>query len=145
MIRDMDIGDLGEILAIEETCFSADKWQAEDFTYRFSDPRFVNLVYECDGRVAGYIPAFAVLDEMCIDSVAASSSYRRMGIAKELIGRCIARKHPTKLFLEVRESNAPAIGLYTSIGFEKVGLRKNYYQQPVENAILMTYSIEKEG
>ena len=145
MIRDMDIGDLCDILSIEEKCFSADKWQAEDFTYRFSDPRFVNLVDEREGRVAGYITTFSVLDEMNIDSVAVDEDYRHQGIAKELIFKVIARKHPEKVYLEVRESNAPAIGLYTSLGFENVGLRKNYYQQPVENAILMTLSIHKEG
>ena len=85
MIRDMDIGDLCDILSIEEKCFSADKWQAEDFTYRLSDPRFVNLVDEREGRVAGYITTFSVLDEMNIDSVAVDEDYRHQGIAKELI------------------------------------------------------------
>ncbi len=145
MIRDMDIGDLDQIMAIEETCFSADKWQKEDFTYRFEDSRFVNLVDDRDGVVAGYITAFSVLDEMSIDSVAVNPEYRRQGIAKALIAKAAARKRPSALLLEVRESNAPAIALYSSLGFERVGLRKNYYQLPVENAILMTKSIEQEG
>ncbi len=145
MIRDMDIGDLDQIMVIEEICFSADKWQKEDFTYRFEDSRFVNLVDDRDGVVAGYITAFSVLDEMSIDSVAVNPEYRRQGIAKALIAKAAARKRPSALLLEVRESNAPAIALYSSLGFERVGLRKNYYQLPVENAILMTKSIEQEG
>lgn len=141
-IKVMTPEDVDKILELEKTCFTADAWMREDFEYRFDDDDFVNLVCECDGTFAGYITTCSVLDELNIDSVAVLPDFRRRGIAKALINEAVARKSPSVVFLEVRQSNEGAIALYESLGFEKVGLRKNYYQQPVENAILMTLSIE---
>ncbi len=143
MIRDMDRGDLDGIMAIEQTCFSADMWQREDFIYRFEDERFVNLVDERDGKVAGYITCFGVMDEMNIDSVAVAPEYRRQGIARGLIEKAIIRKKPRLLMLEVRVSNQPAIKLYEAFGFVGVAIRKDYYQLPTEDALLMTKVIEE--
>lgn len=141
-IRTMTNQDIDKILELEKTCFTADAWAKEDFEYRFDSDDFVNLVCECDGTFAGYITACSVLDELNIDSVAILPEFRRMGLARRLINETVSRKKPSSVFLEVRQSNLGAIALYESLGFEKVGLRKNYYQQPVENAILMTLSIE---
>lgn len=66
--------------------------------------------------------------------------YRRKGIAQLLMGKLweYAEEFAAFVTLEVRESNLPAISLYEKLGYERVGLRKNFYSSPVENAVLMT-------
>lgn len=140
IFRPMKPEDLGGIIEIEKTCFTADAWSEDDFIYRMnaSDWRFINLTLEDEGRVAAYITATVVADEMNIDSVAVAPEYRRKGYASALIDLAIKEAKAAVVMLEVRESNTAAISLYQSLGFEKVGLRKNYYERPVENAVLMT-------
>lgn len=140
IFRPMKPEDLGGIIEIEKTCFTADAWSEDDFIYRMnaSDWRFINLTLEDEGRVAAYITATVVADEMNIDSVAVAPEYRRKGYASALINLAIKQAKAAVVMLEVRESNTAAISLYQSLGFEKVGLRKNYYERPVENAVLMT-------
>ena len=140
IFRPMKPEDLGGIIEIEKTCFTADAWSEDDFIYRMnaSDWHFINLTLEDEGRVAAYITATIVADEMNIDSVAVAPEYRRKGYASALIDLAIKEAKAAVVMLEVRESNTAAISLYQSLGFEKVGLRKNYYERPVENAVLMT-------
>lgn len=140
IFRPMKPEDLGGIIEIEKTCFTADAWSEDDFIYRMnaSDWHFINLTLEDEGRVAAYITATVVADEMNIDSVAVAPDYRRKGYASALINLAIKEAKAAVVMLEVRESNTAAISLYQSLGFEKVGLRKNYYERPVENAVLMT-------
>ena len=140
IFRPMKPEDLGGIIEIEKTCFTADAWSEDDFIYRMnaSDWHFINLTLEDEGRVAAYITATVVADEMNIDSVAVAPDYRRKGYASALIDLAIKEVKAAVVMLEVRESNTAAISLYQSLGFEKVGLRKNYYERPVENAVLMT-------
>ena len=99
---------------------------------------------EQDGRTAGYVGCQTVLDEGYITNVAVSPDFRRQGIARALIAELTAKAGENKLAfvtLEVRESNAPAIALYTGAGFTPVGKRKNFYSNPTENAVLMTISL----
>lgn len=140
IFRPMKPEDLGGIIEIEKTCFTADAWSEDDFIYRMnaSDWHFINLTLEDEGRVAAYITATVVADEMNIDSVAVAPECRRKGYASALIDLAIKEAKAAVVMLEVRESNTAAISLYQSLGFEKVGLRKNYYERPVENAVLMT-------
>ena len=102
------------------------------------------LVAEQDGEVQGYVGCQTVLDEGYITNVAVSPDFRRQGIARALIAELTAKAGENKLAfvtLEVRESNAPAIALYTGAGFAPVGKRKNFYSNPTENAVLMTISL----
>ncbi len=140
----MNFDDLDGIVLIEKTCFTADAWSEEDFSFRLEEgaPRFINLVVDDCGEVVAYLTASYVAGEMDIDSVAVAESYRRKGLASELIKTAITISRPELVMLEVRESNPSAIALYESLGFKEVGLRRNYYEQPVENAILMTKCIE---
>ena len=94
------------------------------------------MVYERVIEIARY-----VLDEGYISNVAVSPEHRRKGIADRLIRELMTRAGQLELAfvtLEVRESNAPAAELYKKHGFVKVGQRKNYYDLPKEDAILMT-------
>lgn len=94
-----------------------------------------------DGRVTGYVSAQTVLDEGYINNIAVAASHRRRGIGRALLeelSREAVEKKLSFLTLEVRESNSGAIALYECTGYGKVGLRKNYYEKPRENAIIMT-------
>ena len=94
-----------------------------------------------DGTLLGYAGLLVVLDEGYITNVAVRPAYRRQGIASDLLGvfERFARGHQlTFLTLEVRASNAPAIALYEKYGFQRAGVRPNYYQSPREDAIIMT-------
>jgi len=100
-----------------------------------------NLVYVYDkGQVLGFIEAFKTLDEGEIYNIAVLNSHRRLGIGESLITFLIQefkKENIKKIFLEVRNSNIPAISLYEKMGFERVSTRKNYYQNPIEDAIIM--------
>ncbi|MBE6950327.1 MAG: ribosomal-protein-alanine N-acetyltransferase [Ruminococcaceae bacterium] len=91
-----------------------------------------------DGEtVVGYVGSQTVLGEADMMNIAVADSHRRRGIARLLVQELIARLDATMLTLEVRASNAPAIALYESLGFTQVGLRKNYYRKPKEDALIL--------
>ena len=89
-----------------------------------------------------------VMDEGYMGDLAVAAEYRRRGIGRALV-QALCREAQARqlafLTLEVRESNLPAIHLYESCGFETVGVRKNYYERPRENAVLMTVTLGEEA
>ena len=81
----------------------------------------------------------AVLDELEVTNVATMPDLRRRGVGRALVNALLGyarEENFRRVTLEVRESNAPAIALYESLGFTPCGLRKNFYTQPSENAII---------
>ena len=130
-----------EIEAIEKACFSV-PWTAESIRSQLKDGQHEFLgAFDENGKLLGYVGMMAVLDEGYIANVAVDPAYRRQGIADRLIARLCeiaAERKLSFLTLEVRASNAPAIALYQKHGFAPVGLRKGYYAQPREDALLMT-------
>ena len=115
----------------------------EEFTDRFCTvaAKFPWLVWEENGVVLGYAGLLVILDEGYITNVAVHPDFRRLGIASALLEafeRFGREKELSFLTLEVRNGNAPARGLYTKHGFEDVGRRRNYYEHPREDAIIMT-------
>lgn len=140
-IRDMLNEDIPQIEALEEKCFSL-PWSAEQLCSQLKDTQheFIAAV-DPEGRVLGYVGMMYVLDEGYISNVAVDPAHRRRGIADALIDRLCAlcTEHGLAFVsLEVRAGNAPAIALYEKRGFERVGLRKNYYERPREDALIMT-------
>ena len=95
------------------------------------------LVAVEDGVVAGYVGSQTVLQEADMMNIAVGEGFRRRGIARALVEELIRRLDAYQLTLEVRASNAPAIALYESLGFTQVGLRKNYYHKPKEDALIL--------
>ena len=95
------------------------------------------LVAMEDGVVAGYVGSQTVLQEADMMNIAVGEGFRRRGIARMLVEELIRRLDAYQLTLEVRASNAPAIALYESLGFAQVGLRKNYYHKPKEDALIL--------
>lgn len=141
VIYDASPGDIPEIEEIERQCFSM-PWTEAQLASQLRGDRHEFLTAKApDGTVCGYVGMMYVLDEGYISNVAVSPVCRRQGIADMLIGELLdraARLGLSFVTLEVRESNAPAIALYSKHGFKPVGMRKNYYEKPRENAILMT-------
>lgn len=133
--------DIPKIADIEQQCFSV-PWTEKQLISQLHDDQHEFLAAKTlDGELCGYVGMMYVLDEGYISNVAVSAEYRRQGIADALIGELLERAACLKLSfvtLEVRESNNAAIALYSKHGFNPVGLRKNYYEKPRENAILMT-------
>ena len=131
---------LDEVATIENDCFSH-PWSRRSLESELQNETSRFLVAVEDGRVIGYIGMSAVIDEGYLFNVAVDRQYRKKGVGsalvRELVTFCQKRNYAF-LTLEVRESNAPAISLYSRFGFVRVGERKNYYSKPVENALLMT-------
>ena len=129
-----------ELEELEKQCFSM-PWTAEMLETQLPDDKHVFIVAENDEQLLGYVGMMHILDEGYISNVAVSPKCRRMGIADALINELLRRAEALELAfvtLEVRESNTPARSLYSKHGFSDVGIRKNYYDFPKENAILMT-------
>ena len=132
---------LEQIEAIEQQCFSC-PWTLDQLRSQLSDDRHVFLAaVEESGAVLGYVGMMFVLDEGYISNVAVAPACRRQGVADALISALTARAEALALAfvtLEVRAGNEPARALYAKHGFVPVGRRKNYYDLPKEDAILMT-------
>lgn len=139
-ILDAAARHLPQVERLEQRCFSV-PWTEAQLRAQLPDDRHVFLVAERGGEVQGYVGLMHVLDEGYISNVAVSPDCRRQGIGAALIAeltRRAGRLELSFLTLEARASNAPAIRLYEKMGFRQVGRRKNYYQRPEEDAILMT-------
>jgi ribosomal-protein-alanine N-acetyltransferase len=105
-----------------------------------SNPLSHWLVAVEDDAVLGYIGSQTVLDESDMMNVAVSPAHRRKGIAEALVlalADALREKGSAKLTLEVRASNAPAITLYEKLDFKPIGMRKNYYRNPKEDALIL--------
>lgn len=139
-IVDVSAEHIRQIEEIERDCFSR-PWTAEQLKSQMSDEQHEFIAAVSDGRVLGYVGLMYVLDEGYISNVAVHPDARRQGIGDALIDALAAKAAELELAfltLEVRESNAPAIALYAKHGFHPVGKRKNYYDAPKEDAVLMT-------
>ena len=140
-ICDAAAAHIPQIEHLERQCFSL-PWTAEQLKDQLKDNQHEFIAaFAPDGTVLGYVGMMYVLDEGYISNVAVSPEYRRQGIADALIDRlCIICRGLELSFvtLEVRAGNMPAIALYEKHGFHRVGLRKNYYERPKEDALLMT-------
>lgn len=136
-IRKAVSADLEAMFDIEQACI-ADPWSMAAFESSFAANGALFLVAEAEnGEICGFMTANAVLDEISIYNIAVKDGFRRLGIASALISE-LEKGEPYRIDLEVRESNASAIALYEKCGFEQVGMRKNFYAKPTENAVLMT-------
>ena len=131
--------DCENIAEIEKLCF-AHPWTKEDLIEGFQN--FTHyFVAETEGEVVGYCGMQALSGEGYITNVATLPRYRGMGIATDIISELLKFAVTEGLefvTLEVRESNLPAINLYSKMGFESVGKRPNFYRDPKEDALLMT-------
>lgn len=135
-MRPATAADLPAVLKIEREAFADAPWRKDDF---LADECTVS---EVDGRIVGFLVArqtFPAVDgapaEREILNVAVAKRYRRRGLATALLKNELQQR--AVYFLEVRESNEAALALYRKLGFAEVGRRPQYYESPVETAIVM--------
>lgn len=137
----MTADHLDQVAELERVCFSA-PWSRKMLAEELENDCAAFLVAEdADGTVVGYAGLLVVLDEGYITNVAVKPELRRQGIASQLLEVFInfaKGNHLAFLTLEVRLSNTAAIVLYGRHGFRSTGRRKNYYEHPKEDAIIMT-------
>ena len=128
-----------QVAELEKICFS-DPWSEKSVAYELTNPLSCWLVAVEDGRVAGYIGSQTVMGESDMMNVAVHPDYRRRGIAERLVNGLVEALKAFEshcLTLEVRESNDSARDLYAKLGFFQAGLRKNYYRNPKEDALIL--------
>lgn len=136
-IRRAERGDIAWIAALEKETFSLPESEAA-FAEMLGKCDHILLVAERDGEKVGYICAYTVCRESDILTVAVAPAARRSGAGRALLGALIEALAPESdaIFLEVRQSNTPARALYASMGFCEIGVRRGYYQNPKEDAVL---------
>lgn len=141
VITDAEGRHVPDIERLEKLCFSM-PWTAAQIQSQLSDESHIFIAaLSPDDRVLGYVGAMLAADEGYISNVAVDPEHRRQGIGGALIAELVRRARERALAfltLEARASNAPARALYAQHGFADVGVRKNYYEKPREDAILMT-------
>ncbi|MBW6515637.1 MAG: ribosomal protein S18-alanine N-acetyltransferase [Candidatus Cloacimonetes bacterium] len=139
VIRLMKSDDLSEVLIIEEEVFT-DPWLKDMFIQEIEQDSAFVLETKDDKELIGYICGLKVLDEYMITNIAITKSEQHKGYGKLLLRylfRELIKEGCKKCFLEVRASNKQAITFYTSHGFDTIGKRKEYYQNPIEDALIM--------
>lgn len=146
-IRPMGTADLPRVMEIEYACYSM-PWNESTFRglLRRSDADL--FVVETAGVVAGYAVFWSVLDQGELGNVAVSPEWRRRGLARRLLDAVFARARERRIrevFLEVRVSNLGAQDLYRRYGFREVGRRRNYYMEPVEDALVMRKDLDPDS
>ena len=127
------------IAEIEKICFN-DAWSEKSIASELTNRLSLWLVAMDGERLAVYVGSQSVLGETDMMNIAVHPDYRRRGIAEQLVVRLVEElktRGNHSLMLEVRVSNEPARKLYEKLGFQQVGLRKNYYRNPREDACIL--------
>ncbi len=149
-IRAATLADTPQMLHLERQAAAAAHWSVEQYEALFlpNVPARTILVateHSSESKVLGFLVSICVSDEWEVESVVVDESERRRGVGSSLIRELVSRAvaaHARALILEVRESNAPARQLYERIGFTQESCRENYYQGPLEHAILYRLSLQ---
>jgi len=131
--------DLDVVSSIEMEVFS-DPWSRNAFKTDLENKLAWPIVAEFEKKVVGYSNIYIVAGEVQIGNFAVAPGFRGRGVAKKMMTEIFekaAESDCRNIFLEVRESNTPAMELYKSYGFVSSGKRKDYYTNPRENAIIM--------
>ena len=138
-IRFMEEQDIEQVYKIEVSTFSK-PWSKDDFQKSIQNPDHIYMVAEESGTIVGYCGMWCIAGEGQITNVAVAKEFRGKGIARELFPSFLQQGYENNIqefTLEVRISNQPAIGLYEKYGFKNEGIRKNFYENPTEDAIIM--------
>lgn len=138
--REMLVEDLDQVVDIEQNLFSV-PWTKKGFLTYLMKKDTMFFVVEEKERILGYCSMMTVLDEGDILNVAVRSDRQKEGIGLFLVDSMLrmAEMEGIRLVhLEVRQGNGTARRLYQRLGFKEDGLRRDYYENPVENAVLMT-------
>ncbi len=143
-IRAMRSDDLPRVMEVEREAYTM-PWTEATFRGLLRRRDADLFVAEIEGEIAGYAVFWAVLDQGELGNVASAPDFRRRGVARALIDAVLERaaeRGVREVFLEVRISNDGARRLYESYGFVEVGRRRNYYMEPLEDALVMKKQVE---
>jgi ribosomal-protein-alanine N-acetyltransferase len=139
-------GDAPALSALEASVFS-DPWDAARFASLLGEERFFAAGTFDAQTLCAYLTAYIVAGELEIVNVAVAGSLRRQGVGKDLLGFCLSRARcagARRAVLEVRSGNAPALALYKSFGFTQAGVRKGYYADTGEDALVLERALDGE-
>ncbi len=139
VLRPMRESDLDQVLAIEAACFS-NPWLRTSFLFDLYSEDSCCMVARLGKEVSGFIIGWFVLDELHVLNLAVDSQYRRRGVGEGLLKFLLGRAEKRgcrRATLELRGSNEAALNLYEKYGFRPMAIRRAYYRQPVEDAVLM--------
>lgn len=139
MIRRMESLDLEQVAELEKVCFS-ESWSYGLLEAGVHSPYDVYYVYEQDGRILGYCNLRLLAGEGEVQRIAVLPEYRRLGLARKMMAAMVdyARENmAVSISLEVRESNLSARKLYETYGFTAEAVRRGYYHNPSEDAVIM--------
>ena len=139
VIEIMKDDDIANVVEVERNSFKI-PWSRESFENELKNKLALYLVAKVEEKAVGYVGVWKIFDEGHITNVAVHPEFRGMGIGRALISELLylCQKEGINSFtLEVRESNVIAQGLYKSFGFKESGIRKGYYTDNNENAIIM--------
>jgi [ribosomal protein S18]-alanine N-acetyltransferase len=137
-VRRLTYADLPQVVAIERRAFPA-PWSLAMFVLELSKPSGISLAAELDGELCGYLICSRYDTVWHVMDVATDPDRRRLGVASALLVRLLERigDPMAQLTLEVRRSNAGAMALYERFGFRAAGIRRRYYQDNGEDAVVM--------
>ncbi len=144
LIRPMEPQDISQVADIESKSFSM-PWSEEGFLDALGYDDNILLVATEAEKIVGYVCVYVSFDEGELTNIAVEPDCRGQGIGFELMDAVkteAMNSSVSRIVLEVRVSNNPAITLYEKCGFTNIGIRKNFYEQPREDAYIMVYSAE---
>jgi [ribosomal protein S18]-alanine N-acetyltransferase len=138
--------DLPYVVEIENSSCAV-PWSESLFFNELKNPKSIPLVARTtNGKVAGYLCASRIIDEGHILNLAVHPDFRKKGVASALIGEIVEQlrnEECRSIFLEVRISNSSARSIYERFGFTVLGIRKNYYGSPEEDALIMVLRLKE--
>lgn len=142
-LREMKIQDSGQIAELEQEIFT-DAWTQTGIEETFAQAHFVIVVAEEESEIQGYCILYVVLDEAEIARIGVTERVRHSGVGSLILqfGEKICKEKGTeRLLLDVREGNLPARKFYEKHGFLVDGVRKNFYDNPKEDGVLMSKNL----
>ncbi len=146
-IRRMTFLDIDGVWAVESKVFN-NPWSRSAFVDEMTDNDLAHyLVLEDQGMIAGYAGMWIVVDEAHVTNIALLPDYRRQGLGEKLVRELIKtarERYAVMMTLEVRPSNTVAQSLYSKLGFLPQGIRRAYYSDNQEDALIMTCKLEQK-
>ena len=135
-----DIDYIEQIFNLEKEIFKNSAFSIDYLKTLIKNNNSFIYIYLIDNQVCGYLMVLDSIDVYEILAIATIEEYRNKGIAQELLDKIKIKD----IFLEVRESNQIAISFYKKNKFKEISIRKNYYSEPAENAIIMKLEVNNE-
>ena len=141
IIRPMELRDVEAVAKIESICFTM-PWSEKSYRDTLANGNALYLVAETEDtkEIVGMCGVLKIIDEGDVSNVAVHPDYRRKNVAKQMMKELLARGQSFGIdafTLEVRAGNEAAVKLYEHFGFRTEGVRKNFYDKPVEDALIM--------